>query len=272
MEIRTILLNLDVDFPTPGLLSSAIPLARRFDAKLMGFAAAQPASALMPLGAAAVTSGYYEASREEVENRLRAIESEFETTVPAHLRGKFVSYIDPPTEGLISLASGADLVLVGSHEGGLPSYSRSVDVGELVLGAGRPVLLAGAGAGEIKLGKILVGWKETREARRAVVDALPFFKLATEVVIATISEGDRSVERARINDVIGWLATHGVKATGDVYPVGEPAANLAELGSKLKADLIVTGGYGHSRVREWFFGGVTQDLLAAPGMNRLMSN
>ncbi|MDR3475468.1 MAG: universal stress protein [Devosia sp.] len=271
MDIRTILLNLDVDFTSPVLLPSAVALARRLDAKLVGFAAAGPAATLVPLGATAAITGYYEVSRQEVEARLRDIEAEFDAAVPAALRGNFVSYIDPPTGGLINLASGADLVLIGSHTGE-PNYARNVDIGELVLGAGRPVLLVAAGASEIKTGRILVGWKDTKEARRAVVDALPFLRLAAEVVVATISEGDRVVEQAKIADVITWLATHGIEAQGDVYPVGQPAATLADLARLLKADLIVTGGYGHSRVREWFFGGVTQDLLGAPTLNRLMSN
>lgn len=272
MAIRTILVNLDIDLPSSSLLAAANDLARRLDAKLTGFAAAQPPAPEVPIAAGAVAPSWYETNRRELETRIETLQSEFEAIVPPNLRGSFISYIDPPTPSLVAAASGVDLIMLTGRTGGGTNPARHVDVGELLLGAGRPVLLAAAGVKRIEADKIMIGWKDTREARRAVSDALPLLQQAKDVLVATISEGDRAVERARIENVIAWLAMHRVKAVGEVFQPGTAAATLAELGRLQKADLVVSGGYGHSRVREWFFGGVTRDLLAEATINRLMSN
>lgn len=81
-----------------------------------------------------------------------------------------------------------------------------------------------------------------------IADALPFLKQAKEVTAITVSEGDAANERTNLDDLISWLAT------------------------LRQADLVIAGGYGHSRVREWLFGGVTRDLLKAETLTRFFSN
>ena len=121
---------------------------------------------------------------------------------------------------------------------------------------------------------MLVAWKDTREARRAVVDAMPFLVAAREVVVATIEEADQKGARESAADVVRFLMKHGVKARSEVIDVGRAYAPeaLVEMARAAKADLIVSGGYGHSRLREWAFGGVTRSLLRETGIHRLMSN
>ena len=272
MSIRSILVNLDVDHPSPGLLAAAIDLARRFDARLSGFAAAQPPAPEVPIAAGAVAASWYDTNRAEVEARLEGLEGEFMAVVPQSIRGKFISYVDPPTPSLIAAASSADLLLLSGSAGRSSNPARQVDVGELMLGAGRPVLLAAAGVARIETEKALIGWKDTREARRAVADALPFLQLSRQVVVATVSEGDRSVERASLEGVIAWLATHNVEATGEIFPATGPSGSLADIARLQNVTMLVTGGYGHSRLRERLFGGMTRSLLAEQSISRLFSN
>jgi nucleotide-binding universal stress UspA family protein len=130
------------------------------------------------------------------------------------------------------------------------------------------------GLSRIQADNIVVGWKDSREARRAVVDALPFLQAAKEVTVATIHEGDFANEKESLEDVLGWMRRHDIEPRGDVQPsaAGGPAETLESLAKDRGADLIVTGGYGHGRMREWLFGGMTRDLLSDRTVHRFMSN
>jgi nucleotide-binding universal stress UspA family protein len=274
MEIRTILVNLDIDSFSPSLVKCASSLAKRFNADLVGMSAAQPSPALVGVEGSVAVVGWYEQEREDIEERLRSNEAQFRSVAPAGLNVDWRAFIDTPARGVASAARCADLIVTASHTaaGGM-NHQRCLDVGELILTAGRPVLVVGTGVEEIKGDKIVVGFKDTREARRAISDALPFLKAASEVVAVTISEGDISSERTSLNDVLAWLRRHDVKARGDVYSDKDGAADMLEATSRLlESDLVVTGGYGHSRLREWLFGGMTRELLATSGINRFMSN
>lgn len=116
-----------------------------------------------------------------------------------------------------------------------------------------------------------MGWKDTREARRVVVDALPFLVGSTETIVATMdSDPDADVHEG-LRDVVSFLKRHGVTARGEVIRDSESGERLVEFASSVHADLIVSGAYGHSRIRQWVFGGVTRTLLNKTGFHRLMS-
>jgi nucleotide-binding universal stress UspA family protein len=274
VEIRSILVNFDIDSFSPELLKCAGSLAKRFNADLIGMSAAEPSPGLVGVEGSVALVGWYAQEREEIETRLRAIEEQFRSLAPADVKVDWRAYVDAPSRSLASAACCADLIVTGSHIGSASqNYQRSLDVGELVLTAGRPVLVVAAGIAEIRADKIVVGWKDAREARRAVSDALPFLKAASDVVVITISEGDLGAERASLDELLAWLHRHEVKARGEVYPTRDGAADTLEATAKLlAADLVVTGGYGHNRLREWLFGGMTRDLLADQTINRFMSN
>jgi nucleotide-binding universal stress UspA family protein len=119
--------------------------------------------------------------------------------------------------------------------------------------------------------KALVAWKDGREARRAVADAVPFLSRATEVVVATVDPDGSRQSRDGVADVVAWLDRHGIKARGEILPGRDEGARLAEFAAGLGADLVVSGAYGHSRLREWVLGGVTRSLLDDVRLNRFMS-
>jgi nucleotide-binding universal stress UspA family protein len=123
---------------------------------------------------------------------------------------------------------------------------------------------------------VLVAWKDTPEARRAVADALPMLRKAKEITIAEIPEADddRSVVASRVSDVAAWLARHGVTATARVVEAGNEtaAAQVERIAGDVGAGLIVAGAYGHSRFRELILGGVTQYLVTQSARCVLLSH
>jgi nucleotide-binding universal stress UspA family protein len=145
----------------------------------------------------------------------------------------------------------------------------SVDGGDLVMDAGRPVLFVPPSVNHLSAKRVVVAWKDTREARRAVWDSMPFLKRAAEVSVVAIDSED-----AGARDVAAYLGCHGVLATVLTRPETEIAAavKIIHIAQQEGADLIVCGAYGHSRAREWAFGGVTRDLLDGSPLCCLMAH
>ena len=107
--------------------------------------------------------------------------------------------------------------------------------------------------------RVVIAWKDAREARRAVRDALPLLKAADEVLVVAVGESGR----AGALDVKEHLDGHGINARTLVQARRESAVadDLIRAAEREGADLMVAGAYGHSRTREWILGGVTRDLL-----------
>jgi nucleotide-binding universal stress UspA family protein len=116
----------------------------------------------------------------------------------------------------------------------------------------------------LDLRSVLIAWKDTPEARRAIVDAMPILRQAKDVAVVEIieEEPDRLAALSGIRDIVVWLSRHGVVASEHVpAEKGNAAEQIQRITSELGAGLIVAGAYGHSRLREWAFGGVTRRLL-----------
>lgn len=164
------------------------------------------------------------------------------------------------TETLLFYARHSDLVILGRacHVDCMP---RNL-IDELLIGSGRPILIASDDDGHDLLGTVLVGWKETPNAARAVSTALPLLQLADRVVLVNVAE-DNSIGLRALQHLSAELSWHGI--TVEVREVGDgvvPAATLLPMvAAELHAGLIVVGGYGHARLRETVFGGVTRSLI-----------
>ena len=171
-------------------------------------------------------------------------------------------------------ARSVDLVITGIASGDLFDASRALNTSDLVMQAGRPVLLVPTVVDRLKLERVVVAWKDTRETRRAISDALPLLKVATEVTIVEIASEERmAAAREHLGDVVGWLKRHGIESTPMVAPSSrDDATELYALARDKRADVIVAGAYGHSRLREWALGGVTRDLLLRADRCTLVSH
>jgi len=142
----------------------------------------------------------------------------------------------------------------------------------VLLDSGRPILIPAATTMPATFERIAIAWKPTPQAARAVAAALPFLARARETVVITVEEEavERGEEAGRLVRNLAW---HGIRATTlqlKPGPEGDAATLLAGIGDH--ADLLVMGGYGHSRLREWVFGGFTQLVLAAAPLPVLIAH
>jgi nucleotide-binding universal stress UspA family protein len=169
----------------------------------------------------------------------------------------------------------ADLIVV-SQDGSLTDLETPVDprTGVIAISAGRPVLVVPRKYEGKTCGKrVLVAWKPSAEATRAVHDALPILQKADAVTVMRVNPDRGEPAHNPGFDLATHLARHGVKVTA--MPVSAPDQSAGDIiiqkAAELQADLIVMGAYGHSRLRELVFGGATRSLLQAPPVPVLMA-
>jgi len=145
----------------------------------------------------------------------------------------------------------------------------------VLLNAGRPVLIVPNGIASNSGQRVLVAWKDTREARHAVQSALPYLSAAKHITLVEVAENVlERVARERLDDVEKYLGRHGIKVSAKsvLTPKGSISDQLTSVAKREGADLIVAGAYGHSRLGEWVFGGVTRGLLQNSDVCCLLSN
>jgi len=198
----------------------------------------------------------------------------FSITAAPHRKLEWRSELDMPSDSLVRQARSADLVVIGTSKPGANLYS-SLDLGAAILNMGRPTLVVPERTTSLQGEHVAIGWKDTREARRAVQDALPFLGLASRVtVIEACKEGEESTALARLNDVALYLKRHYIEcyAKITVHQEASGAAQLIKVAQEERADLLVTGAYGRTRLGEWIFGGMTRDLLSNSPICCLMSH
>ena len=275
MIYNTIMVQFDVEGPLEPRLSFAAELAKRFEASLIGFSAADVLPILPAIEGVVMDGEVLQRMSDDLQRDFDRLQESFEERLAGSEHATWRSFFQRPTECLVMHARAADLIVTGRPDPGLAGDPyRGVDLGQLILSAGRPVLLMSDKGEPLKAKSILVAWKDTREARRAVADAMPFLVHADDVLVATVEDHERAVARSSVADVVKFLMRHGVKARSEV--AGHERANdidtFVSMAENMGADLIVAGAYGHSRLREWAFGGMTRSLLLDGRLHRLLSN
>ncbi|MDP3821409.1 MAG: universal stress protein [Burkholderiales bacterium] len=179
-----------------------------------------------------------------------------------------------PYASLLRQALTSDLVVLGQADasddltGGLPPDL----VTSLITDSGKPTLvLPYIGQFEAAAADVLIAWKPTREAARAVAAALPWLRLAARVHVASRPEGDED-DSDRGAALEHWLRLHGVTAPIQPHRLGdgEVGEALLSLAADTGAGLLVMGCYGHGRAREWVLGGASRVVLASMTLPVLM--
>jgi nucleotide-binding universal stress UspA family protein len=264
VDYSTLMVHLDLEQPNDARLQVAGELAERFDAAVIGIAACAYSPPPYYVDTAFV-QGLISQERSRVTTLINELEARFRSSMQNRTKKlEWRSSFMPPTEYVAGESRAADLVITGPADNSIIlDPFRTLDVSSLVMQAGRPILIVPPGTDRLNR-KALVAWKDTREARRAVWDALPLLRKAEEVTVIEVLEDEATEKQAgdRVRDVADWLQRHDVNASGRTSPGMEDTADqLDRIAAGAGADIVVAGAYGHNRLREWVFGGVTDSLL-----------
>lgn len=251
----------------------AAQLADTFNATLIGLSAVAIRASLVVDGV--LVTETTTADIKELRAKLADQGNRFRDIAGAiHRNVEWRPVLDLPTQALAREARIADLVVIGRQAGPGDVYN-SLDPGEAILKMGRPTLVVPDGLSALRADHVVIGWKDTREARRVVRDAVPLLRQASRVTIAEICEsGEEGAAQERMDDVARYMNRHRISGGPRVilHRDGSDSALLIRLTRDEGADLLVAGAYGHSRLGEWLFGGVTRELLATSPICCLMSH
>jgi nucleotide-binding universal stress UspA family protein len=274
--IKDLLVNLATDVAEDATIEYAFSLARTFDAHLaavaFGYDEIPPA-----MLAGEVPPAWIEEFREVAQEVAQAAVRKFEEAakragisaqaswLPASLAG--------PAELFGRMARRFDLSVVRQTEPG-KSTPDALIIEAALFETGRPVLVVPyIQKTGIKLDRVMVCWDGSRSAARAAADAMPFLQQAKTVEVTMVAERGKSDEVPGA-DVAQHLARHGLVV--EVKQIAAPHAAAADVllshAADTSADLLVMGGFGHSRLREFMLGGVTRSILQAMTLPTLLSH
>lgn len=278
MSLKTILVYLNGASRAGAVLETAMALASSHDAHLIGLHVVPQVSvpAVVPVE---VTGEIIEAERRALEEegaRVTAIFKKATAGIEARCEWRLVQASHFHLSNIVdNHGRAADLIIApqSDPDGGI--YQPADVTEDIMMEAGRPVLVIPKSGSFSKIGtNVLVAWNESREAARAAFDALPILKGATKVTILTVTD-----RRERSLDLPGAeigtaLARHGVRceaatAAKDGRTVSE---QLRDAIRDHRADMLVMGGYGHSRLSELIFGGATRFMLQSMPVPVLISH
>ncbi len=229
------------------------------------------------------------AQQTERERTARARDRVLQTAEASGIEIEFQSPGGDPLKATMLDAGAADLVVMGQPLDDDPQGPTRRFATQLLMGSGCPVLFVpGIGPVADCGARVLVAWSPRRETARAMRDALPLLKQARTVEVLRFGAAPPSGGPEPLDDVVVYLRAHGVSAGCSVRPVRETAlaerllrptgvdASIAELllshAADTAADLIVMGGYGHTRAHEWVLGGVTRTILGSMTIPVLMAH
>jgi nucleotide-binding universal stress UspA family protein len=274
--IKDLVVNLGLGEQDPAG-NYAISIAETFGAHVLGVAFAyEPVIPGSVMGG--IPPEFLEAQRSESEKSARSAIARFEQAAKR-------AGISSETRILSASVSGAsdqlghigrrfDIIVLGQPTRERPMPDEVIDEGVL-FESGRPVIfvpfIQKAG---MKLDRVMVCWDGSRAATRAIADSLPFLKKAKQVEVVVVGGKPPKSDEISGADLGQHLARHGLKV--DVKRITSPdidvPSTILSYAADSSADLIIMGGYGHSRLREFVLGGVTRGLLESMTVPVLMSH
>jgi len=274
--IKDIVVNLGLGERDPAG-EYAVSMAEAFEAHVLGTAFAY--EPIIP-GAAmgGVAAQYLDAQRRDAGDKARAAIARF--TEAARRAG--ISFetrvmetsISGAADQLGQIARRFDIAVVGQANRQQAMPDEVVDEGVL-FASGRPVVFVPfIQKGGLKLGRAMIAWDGSRAAARAVADSLPLLGKAKTVEIVIVGSKESKPDQLPGADLAEHLARHGLTVEVKRITASEidVAAAILSYAADSGADLIVMGGYGHSRLREFILGGVTRTILKSMTVPVLMSH
>jgi nucleotide-binding universal stress UspA family protein len=284
MGFKDILVALDTMPSTRRRVELAAALAQRFDGHLVGVHAALAAVPPRARGYfeyfdQSLLEPLYRDFGEKLQAEAEASREVFEATANRlGISAEWRLVSGYPSETIALHGRYADLIVLGQLDpDDLQARLLRPLPEEVALAAGRPVLVTPyAGSWDRIGGRVLVGWDASREATRAVNDAMPLLAAAEAVTVIAVDPAAGPAGHGEVPgaDIALHLARHGVTATIEsTVSAGIGIGNaLLSRASDLAADLLVMGAYGHSRVRELLLGGATRTIINSMTLPVLMSH
>ena len=263
MDYKTVMVGLALDRSNDACLRVAGDIAERFGARVIGVAASDIRPP-MYFADGDFAQKLLDQEAAAIERRLAELEKEFRASVERRATAvEWRSARASPVPHLLQQARAADVLVVGARSETLVDPSAAPDPSDLVMQAGRPLIVVPPRTEWLDLRSVLIAWKDVREARRAVFDALPILAAAKEVTVVEVPEQDgrRADALSHVSDVAGWLRGHGI-AANTVVPerAGSVTEQVEKIASHIGAGAVIAGAYGHSRFREWVLSGMTRHL------------
>ena len=276
MTYASLLISVEEGLQSDARLELGCDLAVTFNALLIGLSASAPQPPLFdPMAGGAMTGGLLTLYRDMAETDVKKAEARFREVVAARgVESEWRGQAGYPSDLTTRMARVADLVIVGSRSDRIPYHAP--DPADVLMGSGRPVLMVPPAPARAPVGwPAVIAWNDSREARRAVAAALPLLGKAERVLLLGLCTEEETEEAEGVaDDVVRYLARHEIGAEAcimlkDSRSTGEV---ILEFARERKAGLIVAGGYGHARLRQWALGGVTRTLLAESDLCLLLAH
>ena len=274
--IKDIIVNLGLG-PRDAAGEVAVSMGEMFGAHVLGLAFAyEPVIPGAMMGS--VPADFIESQRAEASEAARAAIERFEelarrSSISRDTRLLSAS-LSSASNQLGRLARRFDIVVVGQPEREHAGADEIVDEGALFESARPVIVVPFIHKGGLKLDRVMVCWDGSRAATRAVADSLPLMAKAKQVEIVIVANGRTKSDEVPGADLGQHLARHGLKV--DVKRITSPdidvASTILSYAADSSTDLIVMGGYGHSRLREFVLGGVTRGILESMTVPVLMSH
>jgi len=276
--IKQVLVHLDPTAGTPLRLAAARAISERHGAALAALYAATPSFVELPYSPEIGPSLAADLVQMDEARRLHTLQAFDKAMAEPGPTATWSQTAEFPVLGVFAQqARFADLLVLGQHAPG-DEAARCVPpdfVESVLVASGRPALVIPHVGWSAPIGEtVVIAWKETPEAARAVAAAMPLLQRARQVHIVTWGEIDEPAVGGHPLGLDGYLRLHGVTATW--HREGKEPAEIGELLLSrvfdLDADLLVMGCYGHSRAREWVLGGASRSILQAMTLPVLMSH
>lgn len=265
MTYATVMVSLALDQSNEASLAVAGDVAEKFDACVIGVAAAEFSPPLYYTSGEAAQS-FIDQGYASINKRMAELESQFRDALQKRAKEiDWRSAREMPSTYVVKQSRAADILIANGSSSAFADPFTGANPNDLVMQIGRPLLLVPPTVQWLDLRSVLIAWKDCREARRAIVDALPMLRKAKDITVAAIveEEDNPSVVSAGVEDVVGWLSRHGIFASELVAEGnGSATAQLDRIAADTAAGIVVAGAYGHSRFREWVLGGMTRHLVA----------
>ncbi len=267
MALHDLLIHLDDIDALNGFLPAVLAFARDRGVKAVTVTAVGAVAS--PVTGASLTLALVHAREREMLDLLDLMR---ERTVKAAgaLRLEWRSAVTPDAAPRLSEWAVRSYLLVLREQLTRPGSLGKMDVGEVVLSAGRPVLIVPRSTSELRVERALIGFKPTREGRLALAAAAPLLTGGGQAVIVAVGEG---VTDGRLADARAFLEGHGVRVDTrlvDDEDDRDAGRVLLRVADEERADLLVLGAYGRSRAREFVFGGATRTVLSQARLPCLM--